>query len=115
MQPNAVTPRYLMAPAWLMTALFPALLSLLAACSKPPADDKPVTGQRAACDCPYLTDYDQVANHSVEVCVPPGQDPQKTANQCAGKLTHGPAEPCKCQPAQGTCNTQTPCASKEYK
>ena len=68
-----------------------------------------------ACTCPYLTDFDDVAKHQLEVCVPAGTKPEEAAYGCASQLTHGPAEPCTCAPPTGPCDGKELCRSKEYK
>lgn len=77
--------------------------------------EEPRPGQWVSCTCPYLTDYDGVAKHSLEVCVPEGESPEKAAYGCATKLTHGPAEACTCQLPKGPCEGLEACKSNEYK
>lgn len=72
-------------------------------------------GQWVSCTCPYLTDYDDVAKHSLEVCVPDGTKAEEAAYGCASKLTHGPAEPCTCGQPTGPCEGVEACKSNEYK
>lgn len=72
-------------------------------------------GQWVSCTCPYLTDFDGVAKHSMDVCVPEGTKPEQAAFHCATKLSHGPAEACTCDSPQGPCDGLEACRSKEYK
>lgn len=88
------------------------LLSGWAGCKR---DQPQQQGKWASCTCPYLTDYDQVATHNLEVCVPEGVKPEQAAYNCAGKLTHGPAEPCTCKEPSGACDGKMTCKSNEYK
>ena len=76
---------------------------------------KPFKGQWYQCTCPYLTDFDDVAKHSLDVCVPEGHQPNKDAYECATHLTHGPSEACTCGAAKGTCDGSQMCKSNEYK
>ena len=85
---------------------------LSSSCKKaPPKTD----GHWYRCTCPYLTDFDDVAKHSLDVCVFPGSDPAKAAYDCATHLTHGPTEACSCGPARGPCDGSRICKSNEYK
>ena len=81
-------------------------------CSK---KGKPFKGQWYQCTCPYLTDFDDVAKHSLDVCVPEGATPTKEAYECATHLTHGPSEACTCAAAKGPCDGSRLCKSNEYK
>jgi hypothetical protein len=77
--------------------------------------DKAGAGQWVSCTCPYLTDYDDVAKHALDVCVPEGKKAEQEAYHCATKLAHGPAEACRCGEPQGPCDGLETCRSKEYK
>ncbi|MCU0694522.1 MAG: hypothetical protein MUF54_24335 [Polyangiaceae bacterium] len=68
-----------------------------------------------ACTCPYLTDFDDVAKHQLEVCVPEGSRPEQRAQACASQLTHGPSEDCSCSGQRGPCDGKELCRSNEYK
>lgn len=92
--------------------LIATLLPFAIGCKK---SEPPKPGAWVTCTCPYLTDYDDVAKHSLEVCVPQGGKPEKAAFECASKLTHGPAEACTCGEPKGPCDTASPCKSNEYK
>lgn len=97
---------------WRGVSMVVAVVAVFAlGCSR----DQPRAGQWVPCTCPYLTDYDDVAKHELQVCVPPGQDAKKMAYDCASKLTHGPAEACTCQAPAGACDGTQVCQSSEYK
>ena len=96
--------------SWISLVLVMACLT--PGCKKSGA---PKPGHWVACTCPYLTDYDDVAKHQLEVCVAEGVKPEEAAYGCASKLTHGPAEACTCGPPKGPCESADACKSKEYK
>jgi hypothetical protein len=72
-------------------------------------------GKWFTCSCPYLTDFDGMAKHSLEVCVPEGTKPVDAARGCASKLAHGPVETCTCEPPGEACDGLKACKSNEYK
>lgn len=96
--------------SWIALVLAVACLAL--GCKK---SEAPRSGHWATCTCPYLTDYDDLAKHELEVCVPQGTKPEEAAYGCATKLTHGPAEACTCGPLGASCESVEACKSKEYK
>jgi hypothetical protein len=66
------------------------------------------------CTCAYLTDFDDPAKHSLDVCVPEGADAQDHARGCASKLAHGHVESCTCEQSGEACFEIKACRSKEY-
>gem|GEM_PF-626355 len=72
-------------------------------------------GRWVTCNCPYLTDFDDVAKHSLDVCVPPDGDAVKLAQDCASRIVHGPPEACTCGGVGGPCDGTESCRSNEYK
>ena len=93
----------------------PIVVVLLAAAAGCKKSEPPKPGKWVECTCPYLTDFDDVAKHSLEVCVPEGMKAEKAAFGCASKMTHGPAEPCTCGQPKGPCEVAEDCKSNEYK
>ncbi len=101
-----------MVPARTWPWLVALMLPFATGCKK---SESPKPGRWVTCTCPYLTDYDDVAKHSLEVCVPEGTNPEEAAYGCATRLTHGPAEPCTCGKPGGPCEGAERCKSNEYK
>ena len=62
-----------------------------------------------------LTDFDGVAKHSIDVCVPAGEAAEQMAHDCASHMVHGPSEPCTCGVPGRPCDGQDPCKSNEYR
>ncbi len=88
-----------------------ALAAFLAACRTGTSR----AGLWVTCNCPYLTDYDDVAKHSVDICVPPGESATDLARDCAAHVAHGPPDACTCESPRGPCDGTQPCKSNEYK
>lgn len=97
---------------WIAIGPLLALASCLAACR----DGTPRGGRWVTCNCPYLTDFDDVAKHSLDVCVPPNRTALELAQECASRVVHGPPEACTCQQQPGDpCDGTETCRSNEYK
>lgn len=64
----------------------------------------PRQGQRVACRCTYLTDYDDTATVDVDVCVPQGTAVDREAATCAGRSAHNHIDRCDCKPPSGPCD-----------
>ena len=77
--------------------------------------DTPRDGHWVTCTCPYLTDFDQVAHHSVDVCVAPNESALEVGKNCAARVAHGPTESCTCNPPRESCDGKEPCRSNEYR
>ena len=72
-------------------------------------------GNWTTCICAYLTDFDDPAKHSLDICLPQGTNAEHEALACAGKLAHGPVENCTCAPPGEICHETRACKSNEYK
>jgi len=88
-----------------------ALAALVVSCRS----DGPRAGRWVTCNCPYLTDFDDVAKHSVDVCVPPGADATELGRDCAARVAHGPPDACKCEGPREPCDGREACRSNELK
>lgn len=86
-----------------------ALLAL-AACSLAAALAGAACGRREgrpfACDCAFLTDYDDGSKVSIEVCVAVSEPSEPAARGCAQSGAPAPVERCDCRPL----DPPTPCA-----
>lgn len=69
-------------------------------CGKP----KPEAGQKVACTCTFLTDFDDAARVDVDVCVGQGKDVTEAAKSCAARSAHNHVEGCQCKPPTGPCD-----------
>lgn len=65
---------------------------------------KPEPGQKTACTCTFLTDYDDAARVDVDVCVGDGKDVVEVAKACAARSAHNHVESCQCKPKTGPCD-----------
>ncbi|HNS95498.1 MAG TPA: hypothetical protein PKL73_01015 [Polyangiaceae bacterium] len=98
-------------PSHRLVAVMGVVLAMFCGCKS----EKSTSGRWVACTCPYLTDYDEPAKHTLRVCVPDGENAEETAFGCASKLVHGPAEACRCDPPAEVCDSPKACISNEYK
>ncbi|MCL2824054.1 MAG: hypothetical protein FWD57_08695 [Polyangiaceae bacterium] len=86
-----------------------AILLVAVGCKR--GDTKP--GRWLACTCSYLTDYDDIAKLSIDVCVEDGTNTMDAAVGCASKLAHGHVDSCSCGQLGETCAGLRECRSSE--
>ncbi len=74
----------------------------LSACGR----SAPQPGRRVACECSYLTDFDDTARIDVEVCARDGRPVLDEARTCAGQAAHNHVERCDCKPPGAACDAR---------
>jgi len=83
-------------PSHRLVAVMGVVLAMFCGCKS----EKSTSGRWVACTCPYLTDYDEPAKHTLRVCVPDGENAEET---------------CRCDPPAEVCDSPKACISNEYK
>ena len=64
----------------------------------------PVAGQKVACTCTFLTDFDDPARVDVDLCLADGKPLEAEAKACAARTAHNHVEKCECKPPTGPCD-----------